>query len=107
MDRRITMSRNLDDIINELSPASRKKAEARAAQLIAEETIRQAKVVACELPLEGPRRCRVDQPARTFTYDPGASSIADKAPSPGSRAATRSPANFATHWPQCGHQDPS
>ena len=37
------MSRNLDDIMNELSPARRKKVEARAAQLIAEETIRQAK----------------------------------------------------------------
>jgi transcriptional regulator with XRE-family HTH domain len=31
------MPRNVDDIINELSPARRKKVEARAAQLIAEE----------------------------------------------------------------------
>lgn len=36
------MPRNVDDIINELSPARRKKVEARAAQLIAEEmTLRQ------------------------------------------------------------------
>jgi DNA-binding XRE family transcriptional regulator len=31
------MSRNVDDIINKLSPAQRKKVEARATQLIAEE----------------------------------------------------------------------
>jgi DNA-binding XRE family transcriptional regulator len=31
------MAKNVDDIINELSPARRKKVEARAAQLIAEE----------------------------------------------------------------------
>jgi transcriptional regulator with XRE-family HTH domain len=36
------MSRNVNDIIKELSPARRKKVEARAAQLIAEEmTLRQ------------------------------------------------------------------
>lgn len=36
------MARNVDDIINELSPAQRKKVEARVAQLIAEEmTLRQ------------------------------------------------------------------
>jgi len=36
------MTRNIDDIINELSPAQRKKVEASAAQFIAEEmTLRQ------------------------------------------------------------------
>jgi transcriptional regulator with XRE-family HTH domain len=36
------MSRNVDEIINELTPAQRRKVEARAAQLIAEEmTLRQ------------------------------------------------------------------
>lgn len=36
------MPRNVDDIINELTPAERKKVETRAAQLIAEEmTLRQ------------------------------------------------------------------
>ena len=36
------MSRNVNDVINKLTPAQRKKVEARAAQLIAEEmTLRQ------------------------------------------------------------------
>jgi hypothetical protein len=35
------MPRNLNDIMNELSPARRKKVEARAAQLIAEQMTRQ------------------------------------------------------------------
>jgi hypothetical protein len=35
------MPRNLNDIMNELSPPRRKKLQARAAQLIAEEMTRQ------------------------------------------------------------------
>lgn len=46
------MSRNVNDIIRKLSPAQRKKVEARAAQLIAEEmTLRQLRQ-ACKLTQE-------------------------------------------------------
>ena len=43
------MSRNINDIINRLSPAQRKKVEARAAQLIAEEMTLQQLRQACKL----------------------------------------------------------
>lgn len=46
------MSRNVNDIIKKLSPAQRKKVEARAAQLLAEEmTLRQLRQ-ACKLTQE-------------------------------------------------------
>jgi hypothetical protein len=43
------MSRNVNDIINKLSPAQRKKVETRAAQLIAEEMTLQQLRQACKL----------------------------------------------------------
>jgi hypothetical protein len=44
------MSRNVNDIINKLSPTQRKKVETRAAQLIAEEMTLQQLRRACKLP---------------------------------------------------------
>jgi transcriptional regulator with XRE-family HTH domain len=43
------MSRNVNDIINKLSPTQRKKVETRAAQLIAEEMTLQQLRQACKL----------------------------------------------------------